>query len=49
MKRGGYVNRGFNDLNWLPEPRITEHPDHANFFTATQNKLAELKQTNTNK
>ena len=21
---GGYVNRGFNDLDWLPEPRITE-------------------------
>lgn len=22
--QGGYINRGFNDLNWLPEPRITE-------------------------
>ena len=21
---GGYLNRGFNDLDWLPEPRITE-------------------------
>jgi hypothetical protein len=20
--KGGYVNRGFNDLDWLPEPRI---------------------------
>ena len=46
-EKGGYVNRGFNDLNWLPEPRITEHPDHANFFIATQNKLAELQQINT--
>ena len=45
--KGGYVNRGFNDLDWLPEPRIEEHPDHANFFVATQNKLA-AKQTNAN-
>lgn len=45
--KGGYVNRGFNDLDWLPEPRIEEHPDHANFFAATQNKLA-AKQTNVN-
>ena len=45
--KGGYVNRGFNDLNWLPEPRIEEHPDHANFFAATQKKLA-AKQTNAN-
>lgn len=22
---GGYVDRGFNDLDWLPEPRITEY------------------------
>ncbi|MGO2540490.1 MAG: hypothetical protein ACTH8J_05025 [Specibacter sp.] len=22
--KGGYVNRGFNDLAWLPEPRIEE-------------------------
>ena len=22
--QGGYVNRGFNDLDWLPDPRITE-------------------------
>ncbi|MEM9760977.1 MAG: hypothetical protein AAF968_00455 [Pseudomonadota bacterium] len=22
--KGGYINRGFNDLDWLPEPRITE-------------------------
>ena len=21
---GGYINRGFNDLDWLPDPRITE-------------------------
>ena len=23
--QGGYINRGFNDLDWLPEPRITEY------------------------
>lgn len=22
--KGGYLKRGFNDLDWLPEPRITE-------------------------
>ncbi|MEM9148662.1 MAG: hypothetical protein AAGC57_21120 [Pseudomonadota bacterium] len=22
--QGGYLNRGFNDLDWLPDPRITE-------------------------
>ena len=46
--KGGYINRGFNDLDWLPEPRIEEHPDHANFFTATQKKLAAVNQNNVN-
>ncbi len=23
--KGGYVSRGFNDLDWLPEPRIEEY------------------------
>jgi len=23
--QGGYINRGFDDLDWLPEPRITEY------------------------
>ena len=22
---GGYIDRGFDDLDWLPDPRITEH------------------------
>ena len=46
--KGGYINRGFNDLDWLPEPRIEEHPDHANFFTATQKRLAAGNQNNIN-
>ena len=46
--KGGYINRGFNDLDWLPEPRIEEHPDHANFFTATQRRLAAVNQNNVN-
>jgi len=46
--KGGYINRGFNDLDWLPEPRIEEHPDHANFFTATQKRLAAVNQNNVN-
>ncbi|MGI8882053.1 MAG: hypothetical protein ACR2KJ_16390 [Jatrophihabitans sp.] len=24
FEHGGYVNRGFADLDWLPDPRITE-------------------------
>jgi hypothetical protein len=24
FSKGGYINRGFNDLAWLPEPRIEE-------------------------
>ena len=24
-EKGGYINRGFDDLDWLPEPRITEY------------------------
>lgn len=27
FSKGGYVNRGFNDLSWLPEPRIEECAD----------------------
>lgn len=23
--KGGYINRGFDDLHWLPEPRIEEY------------------------
>lgn len=23
--QGGYVDRGFNDLDWLPEPRVSEY------------------------
>ena len=26
---GGYIERGFNDLDWLPEPRITEYSEEA--------------------
>ncbi|MEM8804106.1 MAG: hypothetical protein AAGF55_16390, partial [Pseudomonadota bacterium] len=24
FEQGGYIDRGFNDLDWLPDPRITE-------------------------
>ncbi|WP_026818638.1 hypothetical protein [Arthrobacter castelli] len=27
FSKGGYINRGFNDLRWLPEPRIEESDD----------------------
>lgn len=27
--KGGYIDRGFNDLDWLPEPRIEEAGEEA--------------------
>ena len=42
--KGGYINRGFNDLDWLPEPRITEHPELAAFLKADPNRLAAIEE-----
>ena len=42
--KGGYINRGFNDLDWLPEPRIEEHPDLAAFLKADPNRLAAIEE-----
>ena len=41
--QGGYINRGFNDLDWLPEPRITEHPELANFLSESPKRYAAIK------
>ena len=41
--KGGYINRGFNDLDWLPEPRIKEHPDLAAFLSESPKRFAEIK------
>lgn len=30
-EKGGYINRGFNDLDWLPEPRIEEYDGPVTF------------------
>lgn len=46
--KGGYINRGFNDLDWLPEPRIEEHPELASFLSESPKKLASLKKQNLN-
>ena len=43
FEKGGYINRGFNDLDWLPEPRIEEHPELASFLKADPNRLAAIK------
>ena len=29
--KGGYIDRGFNDLDWLPEPRIEEYDGTVTF------------------
>ena len=44
FEKGGYINRGFNDLDWLPEPRITEHPDLAAFLKADPTRLAAIEE-----
>jgi hypothetical protein len=31
FEKGGYLTRGFNDLNWLPEPRIEEYDGPVTF------------------
>ncbi|MCU1404213.1 MAG: Tat (Twin-arginine translocation) pathway signal sequence domain protein [Glaciihabitans sp.] len=36
VDKGGYVNRGFNDLDWLPEPRVDTYDG--------PNKLVEIAQ-----
>ena len=41
--KGGYINRGFNDLDWLPDPRIEEHPDLAAFLSESPKRFAEIK------
>ena len=41
--KGGYIKRGFNDLDWLPEPRIEEHPDLATFLSESPKRYAEIK------
>ena len=43
--KGGYIDRGFNDLDWLPEPRIEEHPELASFLSESPQKLAAIKET----
>ena len=47
--KGGYINRGFNDLDWLPEPRIQEHPDLAAFLRESPKRYAEIKKMLANK
>lgn len=39
---GGYLNRGFDDLDWLPDPRIEEYDGPGEFVeVADQDRLKE--------
>lgn len=38
--KGGYINRGFNDLDWLPEPRIEEYDGPEKFVPYTPGRFA---------
>lgn len=37
--KGGYLNRGFNDLDWLPEPRIEEYDGPEQFVAYKPGRL----------
>ena len=42
--RGGYKDGEYNDLSWLPDPRIEEHPDLTAFLDdSSPKKYASLK------
>lgn len=42
FSQGGYVNRGFNDLDWLSDPRIDEYDGPERFVeVADQDQLKE--------
>lgn len=38
--KGGYINRGFNDLDWLPDPRIEEYDGPEEFVPYTPGRFA---------
>lgn len=37
--KGGYLNRGFNDLDWLPEPRIEEYDGPIAFVEVAESDI----------
>ncbi|TKV60487.1 hypothetical protein FDO65_01910 [Nakamurella flava] len=37
--KGGYINRGFNDLDWLPEPRIEEYDGPISFVEVAESDI----------
>ncbi|GGB14852.1 hypothetical protein GCM10011492_00660 [Flexivirga endophytica] len=40
FSKGGYVNRGFDDLDWLPDPRVEEYDGSDEFVeVADQDQL----------
>ena len=38
FEKGGYLHRGFNDLDWLPEPRITRYEGPVKFVPIATTK-----------
>lgn len=37
--KGGYINRGFNDLDWLPDPRIEEYDGPIAFVEVAESDI----------
>jgi hypothetical protein len=38
FEKGGYLHRGFNDLDWLPEPRVTRYEGPVRFVPIATTK-----------
>ena len=39
--RGGYINRGFDDLDWLPDPRIEEYDGPISFVEVAESDIPQ--------
>lgn len=43
--KGGYINRGFDDLDWLPEPRIEEYDGPISFVEVADTDIPSAAAT----
>ena len=42
FQKGGYKKGQYDDLKWLPEPRVTEHPQLASFLGTKNTEFANI-------
>jgi hypothetical protein len=43
--KGGYLHRGFDDLDWLPDPRITEYDGPEQFVAFSTGRFSSVAAT----